>query len=520
MIQRSRVAKTTSHKEALAHARTLVQAGNWDLAVAAYDELIAAAPDNAAVHAAYGAALAKRRDRRAGTHLRRAVELEPTNSRYLVGLAKYLNRAGEYEGAADLLEAALASEPDNLQAIGTLAAVREGQGNVDDAFALYRRTLVLAPDRPQLHRAFAKFLTGLAQDAAYQAVLVEPESAGSAATHAVALSRIGRYDEAAAEFERAAEIDPASVDLRRELLSIQRLRTVGAVQHARPAPWPTRAFQFDDLEKAIRRYVLGEIPDGVTLLTRTTKVATMGSCFATHVAQRLEERGIDAFYKLIAEDINSTYANRHLLSWVTDGPHDRVTAHFQELYGEEERLDWERNLRDAELFIFSLGLATSFFDRETGEFVFTAGGDVEGAALAELYQHRNTSLEENVINVRLLVEQLRRLNPGVKIVLTVSPVPLGGTYERRSAVLADCISKSTLRLTAEEIMRLGLDDVYYWPSFEIVRWLGAHLPPGHDTPFAHDDGDTRHVSLWLQDLIIRLFIEHFSDGSIPEPRSS
>jgi hypothetical protein len=196
------------------------------------------------------------------------------------------------------------------------------------------------------------------------------------------------------------------------------------------------------------------------------------------------------------------------------------TAHFEALYGEEERLDWEKNLRECDLFIFSLGLATSFFDRETGDFVLTVGGDVEGAALAELYQHRNTTVGENVVNVRHIIDQLRRLNPEVKIVLTVSPVALGGTYERQSAVLADCVSKSTLRVTVEEILALGLPDIYYWPSFEMARWLGAHLTAKYDPPFGADDGRTRHVSVWLQDLIIGLFVEYCGDESMTEPPRS
>ena len=61
-------------------------------------------------------------------------------------------------------------------------------------------------------------------------------------------------------------------------------------------------------------------------------------------------------------------------------------------------------------------------------------------------------------------------------------------------------------------------DVVYWPSFEIVRWLGPHLPR---PPFAEEDGKTRHVSLWVRDLIIGLFLEYFGPAAIaadPENR--
>jgi tetratricopeptide (TPR) repeat protein len=507
------VAKPTGQKEALGAAKALLKAGRSDEAFKAYEAILEQTPDDAAAHAAYGAALAKTRPADAEAHYRRASELEPANAAVQTELGRYLTRVGRFDEALELLEAVVAAEPENLRAITVLASAREGCDDLDGAFALYRRALELAPDKPGLYAQFATFLNRQAQNVAYQAVQLDPDSAGFAAAHGVALSRTGQFDEAAAAFERAEQINPGSVDLRRELLAIERLRHTGAVIHARPAPWPTRDFNFDDYEKAIRRYVLGEVPDDVKLVSKTTKVATMGSCFATHVAQRLQARGVDAFYKLIAEDINSTYANSYLLDWVL-GVKDEQTSHFDALYGEEERLDWEKNLRDCDLFIFSLGLATSFFDRETGDFVLTVGGQVEGAALAQLYQHRNTTVGENVANVRHIIDKLRTLNPGVKVVLTVSPVALGGTYERKSAVLADCVSKSTLRVTVEEVLALGLPDVYYWPSFEMARWLGAHLPAKYDPPFGADDGRTRHVSIWLQDLIIGLFVEYYGDESL------
>jgi hypothetical protein len=45
-----------------------------------------------------------------------------------------------------------------------------------------------------------------------------------------------------------------------------------------------------------------------------------------------------------------------------------------------------------------------------------------------------------------------------------------------SAIEADSISKSVMRLTAHEITTAGIPEIDYWPSFEIVRWCGAHLP--------------------------------------------
>src|SRR5665213_3912527 len=115
------------------------------------------------------------------------------------------------------------------------------------------------------------------------------------------------------------------------------------------------------------------------------------------------------------------------------------------------------------------------------------------------------SVQENTDHLRRIIACVHKLNPDAKVVLTVSPVPLAATFDRPSAVQADAVSKSTLRITVEEVLRDGIPGVYYWPSFEVVRWLGAHLTTGHPPVFGGDDGASRHVSMWLVRMIIRLF---------------
>lgn len=505
-------------KEALAEARAVFKAGDVDRGIALHAGIAEAHPDNARAVGAYARALAKRRPEEAETHILRALELEPGDDDLRCDYAQILYRAGRFDNSAAILTEILERSPDDVRSMRVLADSEEQRGRIDAAFALYRRILELEPDKAGHYGEFAGFLNRLAQDTAAEGARRDEGSAKLAAAHAIALSRSGKFEDAKGELERAAQLDPGVVDLRRELLAAERLKHAGDVIHRRPAPWPTRSYQFENFEKLVKRYVLAETPTDLRWLSQTSKVATMGSCFAIHVAQRLQARGIDAFYKLIAEDINNTYANSYLLDWVLEGAHDAQTQNFDALFGEDERQEWKKALSECDLFIFSLGLAPSFFDRETGDFVLQVGGDVEGAALAELYQHRTTTVEENVTNLTHLIAQLRRLNPDTKIVLTVSPVALGGTYERSSAVLADCVSKSTLRVAVEQVLALGLPDVLYWPSFEIARWLGGHIPvPPYDPPFSADDGRTRHVSVWLQDLIIGLFVEVVGDGTIGPP---
>ena len=60
--------------------------------------------------------------------------------------------------------------------------------------------------------------------------------------------------------------------------------------------------------------------------------------------------------------------------------------------------------------------------------------------------------------------------------------------------------------TLDRVMSRELEGVYYWPSFEIVRWCGAHLPW---RSYGLDDRNPRHVSRYLVAEIIDAFVESF-----------
>jgi len=74
-------------------------------------------------------------------------------------------------------------------------------------------------------------------------------------------------------------------------------------------------------------------------------------------------------------------------------------------------------------------------------------------------------------------------------------------------VQADCLSKSTMRLTAHEVVNNSdIPDIFYWPSFEIFRWAGSNAGDF----YAADDGAAWHVSEDKVSSTIRAFVEMFS----------
>ena len=60
--------------------------------------------------------------------------------------------------------------------------------------------------------------------------------------------------------------------------------------------------------------------------------------------------------------------------------------------------------------------------------------------------------------------------PRLRMILTVSPVPLAATAEDRHVLAATTYSKSVLRVAAEQLARQG--EVYYFPAYEIMMAAG------------------------------------------------
>lgn len=65
------------------------------------------------------------------------------------------------------------------------------------------------------------------------------------------------------------------------------------------------------------------------------------------------------------------------------------------------------------------------------------------------------------------IEMFRAANPGLRFLLTVSPVPLTATASGRHVLVATMESKAILRTAAAEVAA-GKDFVDYFPSYEIV----------------------------------------------------
>lgn len=122
------------------------------------------------------------------------------------------------------------------------------------------------------------------------------------------------------------------------------------------------------------------------------------------------------------------------------------------------------------------------------------------------YRFRNFSVAEMTADIKACFSFIREVNPRIRFILTVSPVPLVATYEPRHVLVSTIYSKSALRVVAEEISRT-VPDVAYFPSYEIIT--GAHARSQY---FAED---LREVTPQGVHRVMTLFKKHFLGTQTP-----
>lgn len=247
-------------------------------------------------------------------------------------------------------------------------------------------------------------------------------------------------------------------------------------------------------------------------IDRSMKVSTYGSCFAQHIGRALKGRGFNWFiaeqapkvlspenaqrfnYGVFSARTGNIYTVSLLkqwLDWASDSAavptevwsrDGRFFDPFRpniEPDGFESPEEVTRSRRaaiaafletitESDILVFTLGLTESWVNRRDGYEYPMCPGTVAGDFDGERHGFVN---QDTAIVRKTLVETLqriRRLNPRIKVLLTVSPVPLTATMSGNHVLVATMESKSVLRAVAGSVKR-QLDFVDYFPSYEIIN---------------------------------------------------
>lgn len=301
---------------------------------------------------------------------------------------------------------------------------------------------------------------------------------------------------------------------------------------------------------AVSQLAPGEVDPVVEAPFRITagdRIASAGSCFAQHIARALRQSGYryhvtepgpaglaeaeasSRGYGVFSARYGNLYTARQLLQLFDRAhgafepadvawrrPDGALTDPFRPTvepdgFTDETRLRADRDahfaavrrlFREADVFAFTLGLTEGWEARADGAVFPIAPGVAAGEPDFARYRFFNLTVGEVEADLLAFVDRLREVNPGIRIVLTVSPVPLAATYEPRSVVTATCYSKAVLRVAAETASR-ARPGIAYFPSFEIIT--------GPFSRGRYYEDDCRNVTPPGVDHAMRLFLAHYCE---------
>lgn len=292
-------------------------------------------------------------------------------------------------------------------------------------------------------------------------------------------------------------------------------------------------------------------------IAHTDKIVTAGSCFAQHLARVLSESGFNHFitepaHPIFSDDLakefnygtfsaryGNVYTARQFLqllhrafglfepvatAW-PKGDQGRVVDPFrpqiqpdgfvsdQELSADRAQhfAAIRRAVAEMDVLVFTLGLTECWQDTRDGAIFPLAPGVAGGVYDPALCRFVNFDADETAGDLRAAFDFIRARNPNLRIMVTVSPVPLNATFENRHVVVSTALSKAVLRVAAEKVTR-AIENCVYFPSYEVItapQIRGRYFGP-----------DCRDVRLEGVAHVMRLFFRHFGDIDMGEPAGS
>ena len=188
--------------------------GRADEALAAYEQALALSPGNANTHQHRGIALERLgRTEEALAAFEQALALNPAHEQAQRDRAGALVTLRRHEEALAAYDQALALQPANAASHLRRASVLGRLRRYEEALAAYDQALALSPDDPAAHSGRGVTLSNLERPAdaltAYdQALALNPGNPSTHYNRGVALARLGRHEDALAAYEQALALKP------------------------------------------------------------------------------------------------------------------------------------------------------------------------------------------------------------------------------------------------------------------------------------------------------------------------
>jgi hypothetical protein len=246
------------------------------------------------------------------------------------------------------------------------------------------------------------------------------------------------------------------------------------------------------------------------------RIITIGSCFSDSIGSRLQESKINtlvnpfgtvynphSIHKLIRYAIfnqpvpehtylshGDVHLNFDFHSALSALSHQQLRSILTNSIGSTHHF-----IKDASWIVITYGTAWAYERTDTMEIVTNCHKQPSGFFTRQLLTQKKI-LE----SFTLMYDDLKKINPNIHIILTVSPVRhLKETLELNS------VSKSILRVACHTLQEL-YDDVSYFPSYEIL------LDDLRDYRFYKSD--MIHPTNEAENYVWKNFVEHYGNADL------
>lgn len=249
------------------------------------------------------------------------------------------------------------------------------------------------------------------------------------------------------------------------------------------------------------------------IIDRSSNVVAFGSCFAFNFIEWLYHHGYfqESFDSILADLIRNPYENigavSQQLRWAF-GEWDTIAGLWFDkdkrpvIPNEEQRIALRETLTAADVMIVTLGLSEGWIDLATGEPLWRT--PPEDHFDETRYGFTIFSVTDTVREFETIERIRERYMPSLKIVYSVSPLRMQGTFRHIAPLTANSVSKAIARAGLDEFLRSRADllnqTYFYFPGFE----LAVDIFPD---PF-EDDG--RHLQDIYVELVVALFSKYYT----------
>lgn len=178
----------------------------------------------------------------------------------------------------------------------------------------------------------------------------------------------------------------------------------------------------------------------------------VGSCFADNIGRRF----VDDKFRATVNPYGVMYNPASIMHTVKRWTGELVAAQSEASdSGSDVRLAISEAPQTA---VFTLGTNHVYILNETGEIVDNCRKRPQ-----RLFTERELSVDECADYLREAIATLQKINPSVRIIITVSPIRYA-----KYGFHGSQLSKATLLLAADKLTK-EMDNVVYFPAYEIVN---------------------------------------------------